>query len=78
MLSFNSLDLVLGGKELFNDISFTIHQNQKIGLVGANGSGKTSLFKIITNQLEVDPSCFSHSPNLRISYLAQEVQGSEE
>ena len=78
MLSFNSLDLVLGGKELFNNISFTIHQNQKIGLVGANGSGKTSLFKIITNQLEVDPSCFSHSPNLRIAYLAQEVQGSDE
>jgi ATP-binding cassette subfamily F protein 3 len=69
MLSFNSLDLVLGGKELFNNISFTIHQNQKIGLVGANGSGKTSLFKIITNQLEVDPSCFSNSPNLRIAYF---------
>ena len=77
MLSFNSLDLVLGGKELFDNISFTIHQNQKIGLVGVNGSGKTSLFKIITKQIEVDPSCFSHSPDLRISYLAQEVKSSD-
>ena len=77
MLSFNSLDLVLGGKELFDNISFTIHQNQKIGLVGVNGSGKTSLFKIITKKIEVDPSCFSHSPDLRISYLAQEVKSSD-
>ena len=77
MLSFNSLDLVLGGKELFDNISFTIHQNQKIGLVGVNGSGKSSLFKIITKQIEVDPSCFSHSPDLRISYLAQEVKSSD-
>ncbi|MBA4724115.1 MAG: ABC-F family ATP-binding cassette domain-containing protein, partial [SAR86 cluster bacterium] len=77
MLSFNSLDLVLGGNELFDNISFTIHQNQKIGLVGVNGSGKTSLFKIITKQIEVDPSCFSHSPDLRISYLAQEVKSSD-
>ena len=77
MLSFNSLDLVLGGKELFDNISFTIHQNQKVGLVGVNGSGKTSLFKIITKQIEVDSSCFSHSPDLRISHLAQEVKSSD-
>ena len=54
MLSFNNLELVLGGKTLFDDVSLTIHHHQKVGLVGANGTGKTSLFKIIKKEIEVD------------------------
>ena len=51
MLSFNNLELVLGGKTLFDDVSLTIHHHQKVGLVGANGTGKTSLFKIIKKEI---------------------------
>jgi ATP-binding cassette subfamily F protein 3 len=57
MLSFNNLELVLGGNTLFNDVSLTIHHHQKVGLVGANGTGKTSLFKVIKKEIEVDQSC---------------------
>ena len=78
MLSFNNLELVLGGKTLFDDISLTIHHHQKVGLVGANGTGKTSLFKIIKKEIEVDQSTVSFPSDLRISYLAQEVKGTDE
>ena len=54
MLSFNNLELILGGKILFSNVSLIIHRDQRVGLVGANGSGKTSLFKIITGDIEVD------------------------
>tara|TARA_B110000211_G_scaffold146846_1_gene167337 strand:- start:321 stop:2255 length:1935 start_codon:yes stop_codon:yes gene_type:complete len=78
MISFNNLELVLGGITLFDDVSLTIHQQQKVGLVGANGTGKTSLFKVITREMEVDSSSLSYPSSLRISYLAQEVPGSDE
>ena len=78
MLSFNNLELVLGGKTLFDDVSLTIHHQQKVGLVGANGTGKTSLFKIIKKEIEVDQSTVSFPSDLRISYLAQEVKGTDE
>ena len=78
MLSFNNLELVLGGNTLFNDVSLTIHHHQKVGLVGANGTGKTSLFKVIKKEIEVDQSTVSYPADLRISYLAQEIKGTEE
>ena len=78
MLSFNNLELVLGGKTLFDDVSLTIHHHQKVGLVGANGTGKTSLFKVIKKEIEVDQSAVSFPNDLRISYLAQEVPASDE
>ena len=78
MLSFNNLELVLGGKTLFDDVSLTIHHHQKVGLVGANGTGKTSLFKVIKKEIEVDQSSVSFPNDLRISYLAQEVPASDE
>jgi ATP-binding cassette subfamily F protein 3 len=78
MLSFNNLELVLGGKTLFDEVSLTIHHHQKVGLVGANGTGKTSLFKVIKKEIEVDQSTVSFPNDLRISYLAQEVPASDE
>jgi len=78
MLSFNNLELILGGKTLFTNVSLIIHRDQRVGLVGANGAGKTSLFKIITKDIEVDESSLSYPSKLRISYLEQEVPATDE
>jgi ATP-binding cassette subfamily F protein 3 len=78
MLSFNNLELILGGKILFSNVSLIIQRDQRVGLVGANGSGKTSLFKIITGDIEVDETSLSYSSKLRISYLEQEVPATDE
>ena len=78
MLSFNNLSLRRGSNLLFQSVSFTIHKRNKVGLVGANGTGKTSLFKMIQGEFESDSGDFNYPPDLRISCLDQEVPGSEE
>jgi ATP-binding cassette, subfamily F, member 3 len=78
MLSFNNLALRRGPTLLFEGVSFTIHQNNKVGLVGANGTGKTSLFKMIRGEFESDEGSFKHAPDLRIAFLEQEVPGTDE
>ena len=78
MLSFNNLSLRRGSNLLFQSVSFTIHKRNKVGLVGANGTGKTSLFKMIQGEFESDTGDFNYPPDLRISCLDQEVPGSEE
>ena len=78
MLSFNNLALRRGTTLLFEGVSFTIHQDNKIGLVGANGTGKTSLFKMIQGEFESDEGHYSLPPDLRIACLDQEVPGTDE
>ncbi len=78
MLVFSDLSLRRGGRLLFEGVTFTLHQGQKIGLVGANGSGKTSLFRLICGELEPDQGTLSIPAGIRIAHLDQEVPGSQE
>ena len=78
MLSFNNLSLRRGSNLLFEEVSFTVHRDNKVGLVGANGTGKTSLFKMIQGEFDSDTGDFKHPPDLRIACLAQEVPGTDE
>jgi len=77
MLSFTNLALRRGPNLLFEDASFVIHRDKKVGLIGANGAGKTSLFKMITGELDVEEGYLDYPHDLRISYLAQEVPGTD-
>ena len=78
MLSFTNLALRRGPNLLFEDASFVIHRDKKVGLIGANGAGKTSLFKMITGELDVEEGYLDYPHDLRISYLAQEIPGTDE
>ena len=78
MLSFTNLALRRGPNLLFEDASFVIHRDKKVGLIGSNGAGKTSLFKMITGELDVEEGYLDYPHDLRISYLAQEVPGTDE
>ena len=78
MLSFNNLSLRRGSNLLFEDVSFTIHRNNKVGLVGANGTGKTSLFKMILGEFESDQGQCNYPPDLKVACMAQEIPGTDE
>jgi ATP-binding cassette subfamily F protein 3 len=71
MLKFSKLALRRGPRELFHDVQLTLHANQKIGVVGANGCGKSSLFALILGELHPDSGDLSLPPNLVIAHVAQ-------
>lgn len=73
MLNFKNISLRRGSKLLFYGASLTIHKGQKVGLTGANGVGKSSLFAFIRNELHPDEGDFSMPPGLEIAYVAQET-----
>jgi len=56
----------------------TLYQGAKVGLVGANGIGKTSLFKLITGELDADTGNLALPRQLKIAHMAQEVHASQQ
>ena len=77
MLSFQQISLSRGTKVLFDNASATIFQNQKVGLVGKNGCGKSTLFAVILKQLNVDAGDVILHANISISVLQQQLPHSE-
>ncbi|MEI7640298.1 MAG: ABC-F family ATP-binding cassette domain-containing protein [bacterium] len=77
MIQINDLSLGFGGQEVLDDISFNIHSGERIGLVGRNGSGKTSLFKLITGELKTDEGRIFIPKNYTIGYLKQHLHFTE-
>jgi len=77
MLNFKNIAIRRGNRLLFSQASFTIHKGQKIGLTGANGAGKSSLFALLRNELHSDEGEFSMPPNLEVAHVAQETPAME-
>lgn len=76
MLTLTNLALRRGTELLFQDVSFTIGKGAKTGLVGANGSGKTSLFKLIAGELEGEAGEIDFPSGTRLAYMQQEITSS--
>ena len=74
MLKFTNLALRRGPTLLFEQVSFSVHPGQKIGLTGANGTGKSSLFALIRNELSSDHGDFSMPDDWVIAHVAQETR----
>jgi ATP-binding cassette, subfamily F, member 3 len=73
MIKVEELSKSFGAQELFRDLSFTIAPGEKIGLVGRNGFGKTTLFQMLTGQMEPDSGEISVPKNYRVGYLEQQI-----
>lgn len=71
MISINSLIVAYGGFTLLDDINFHISENDRIGLVGKNGAGKSTVLKLICGQQSPTSGKVSLSAGLRIGYLPQ-------
>lgn len=66
------LEQRFGGNTIFSNISFSVLDNARIGLVGPNGAGKTTLLKIMTGQQEPTSGQFTINKGLKVGYIAQE------
>lgn len=75
LLSLSGVGVFLGGRSIFTDASFDVSEGDKIGLVGRNGTGKTTLLRIIAGDVEADTGQILRSKGTRIGFLRQEVNG---
>ena len=71
MISINSLTVAYGGFTLLDDISFHISENDKIGLVGKNGAGKSTILKLVCGLQKPTSGKIEMPSDLRIGYLPQ-------
>ncbi|MDO5798199.1 MAG: ABC-F family ATP-binding cassette domain-containing protein [Eubacteriales bacterium] len=71
VLNLEHISKVYGDKVIFDDISCGIHQGDKIGIIGINGTGKTTFLKILAGLEEADEGQVITQNGLRITYLSQ-------
>jgi ATP-binding cassette subfamily F protein 3 len=73
MIRFQQVSLMRGVKPLFDNTDLTINPGEKVGLVGANGAGKSSLFGLLRGELHADQGDAGFPSSWRVAYVAQET-----
>jgi len=73
MITLKDITLMRGSKVLFDNATAAIFAKQKVGVVGLNGCGKSSLFSLLLQKISPDGGDLYMQSNLRIAYLSQEV-----
>lgn len=77
MIQFQALSLHRGSRQLLTDADLTLHGGERVGLVGANGSGKSSIFRLLLGKLEVDKGDCQIPAQWRIGHMQQEIEASQ-
>ncbi len=73
LIKAENLSLSFGGDPVLDDLSFLIKSGERVGLIGRNGTGKSTLLKVLSNQLESESGEIRKGEELRISLLSQDV-----
>ena len=74
LLTANDIALAFGHQRLLEAVTLSVAPGEKVGLLGRNGCGKTSLFKILAGESEADSGDISRRRGLRVGYLPQEFE----
>jgi ATP-binding cassette subfamily F protein 3 len=72
MIRVDGLTLTIGGKALFNNLTWSIPPGTRWGLIGTNGTGKTTLFRTFTGDVYPDAGTVEIPPQTTIGYLPQD------
>ena len=78
VLSVHNLEMSFSERVLFSQVSFDIEASDKVGFIGVNGVGKTTLFKILCGKMEQTGGDFFTSKNLKIGYMEQHACSNSE
>ncbi len=74
LVTMHNVRLTLGGKALFQDLSLQIRSGDRIGLIGRNGAGKSSLLRLLGGDLEHDKGDFSVGRGVQVGHLTQDIE----
>ena len=74
MISIERLSKSFGSQVIFDQVDFKINPREKIGLVGRNGHGKTTFFRLLIGQQQPDEGRISVPSNYRIGHVRQEIE----
>lgn len=74
MIKLSDIGISFAGHFLFEGVSLTLQKGERCGLIGRNGSGKSSLLRIMTGEMEADRGSVSIPKNYRIGYLEQHIR----
>jgi ATPase subunit of ABC transporter with duplicated ATPase domains len=75
VLTVEGLAKSYGGPPVFTDVSFSIGRGERLLILGLNGAGKTSLLRILTQQIDADAGTFAYGFGVEPGYYAQEHEG---
>ena len=73
LVTFNNVSLQYVDKNILKNVSFTINDNAKIGIVGMNGAGKSTILKLIVGELTPSSGIIYKKNDLKIAYLPQDT-----
>ncbi len=78
ILNLEKVSKTLGNRVILDDVTVGINDTDKMGVIGVNGTGKSTLLSIVAGMLEPDEGQVTQGNNLRISYLSQNPEFDEE
>ena len=70
-LSAEHISIDFGARRLLDDVSFYLNPGDKVGIIGVNGTGKSTFLRILSGRLEPDAGCVSRDPNVQLRFLSQ-------
>ena len=73
MLNIHNLSVSFGGEYLFEEITFRLGAGDRVGLIGKNGAGKSTMLKILSNEMEADSGQIAADKDLKIGFLKQDI-----
>ena len=71
LLSAEQISINFGSRQLLETVNFYLNENDKVGIIGINGTGKSTFLKVLAGILEPDGGKITRNPNVQISYLSQ-------
>ena len=71
LLTAEHLSINFGMKQLLTDVNFYLTEGDKVGIIGINGTGKSTLLKVLAGAIEPDAGRLIRNPNVQVSYLSQ-------
>ena len=71
LLSAEHLFLHLGSRQLLDDVNFYLNEGDKTGIIGINGTGKSTFLKVLVGAVEADGGTIFRNPNVQVSFLSQ-------